>query len=1235
MVRQVLQLSIRHRLLGLVLFALTFALLLAGVLLDYFITDYHRENAARQLEKSFGMVTAALEQSEAELTRNVSYLATDRDVVAALNMVSEYARADAYQPIIFDPEKQRLAERLHQVLRVSAVDQLVLYDRRGEVAAFALGEQAGGIGIVTYRDGAPQVLLADGERWVEGELPPSVSMSKTHHNGTTVAWQVSDTGFAQHAQAPILRNLPAHGVKIVGRVEGDVFIDRRFVERVVRETGSALAIHVPGQPLISGIAGLTTMPTLTDVPPLTAGGGALFHHAEHFVRAAYLPLAEEGRAHLLLGERQDAVHAQIRQTRIVVLAVLVLSAIIMVPLATGLARRTVSQPVEHLLHAVEALRLGRYEQPVRIADGGELSELADAFNTMAETIRRRESELRDSEENVRRLIETSEEGIWVIDTKAETVLVNRHLAEMLGTTVEAMAKTHFFDFVDPDYRQLAEHNLRRRARGVREQYDFRFRRADGGELWAIVSASPIEDRDGRFVGALAMITDITERRRNELLDRVVHATNKQVLEGLAPDGTLQFACERLVEYFGFRLAWAASRREDGTVATRARAGECIDYLDQVEMNCEQDTPDADPVGQVFHTGRSSVMTFDHPDAAPWREPAARCGFASFAALPLTAARGEIVGALTLYSDRDDTFTPDRLAAFEELARRLTVAWLLAADQARLRMQSTAMEAAANAIIITDPEGRIEWVNRAFVRLSGYTLTEAVGRTPSILKSGKYDHSYYEAMWQTIVRGQVWQAELINRRKDGSFYTVEQTVTPLLDEHGRITHFIAIQEDLTARKAAEAHIRHIEQYDSLTGLPNRMLLMERLRQAMSHARRNRRIVALIQIDLDRFKTINDSLGPLAGDELLKGVAQVLTECVGSSDTVSRQGGDEFTLLLEDLREADGAAQVARRIAEALSTPLRAGDNELFVTCSMGIALFPMDDDSPEALLRDADAAMFRAKEEGRNTYQFFTADLNARALDRLRLENALRRAVERGELVLHYQPQLDLAAGSVVAAEALVRWQHPEMGLVPPGAFIPLAEETGLIVPMGEWVLRTACEQAAAWAAEGRALRVAVNVSAIQIKRCDLAELVARVLAETGLDAQLLELEVTESEIMAEPERAREALARLQELGVQTAIDDFGTGYSSFSQLRHLPVTRLKVDRSFVTALGTADGDSITASIIGLAHTLGLRVIAEGVEEKEQLDFLIASGCDEVQGYWLSRPLPADDLAQFLSARAAG
>lgn len=583
------------------------------------------------------------------------------------------------------------------------------------------------------------------------------------------------------------------------------------------------------------------------------------------------------------------------------------------------------------------------------------------------------------------------------------------------------------------------------------------------------------------------------------------------------------------------------------------------------------------------------------------------------------------GSLTDVVSFADILSGMELSYVQELQHALRQRDLaLNASQRNLHLAEKIIETTLEGILITDDKARIISVNPAFTRLTGYRPEEVIGRNPSMLSSGRQTSEFYQEMWSRLQREGQWQGEIWNRRKSGEIYPELLTITAIKDRDGKLTHYAAVFSDISQLKENEARIRHLAYYDPLTSLPNRRLLEDRLQVAMAHAHRHRKRAAVLFIDLDRFKRINDSLGHEIGDRLLIEIARRLSACLREDDTVARMGGDEFIAVLSDLTDPDDAAHTAARIIEALRRPVEVDGHELTVTTSIGISVFPDDGRDPAVLVKNADIAMYRAKEEGRNAFQLYQPAMNARSLEHLALENALHRAIDCEELVLHFQPLVQHDTGQTVAAEALLRWQHPELGLVPPGEFIPLAEETGLIVPIGEWVLRAACLQHARWREAGHGhLHMQVNISARQFRDENFTALVARVIAETGMPAAQLTLELTETMLMEDSERTVSMLNDLRALGVRLALDDFGTGYSSLAYLKRFPINELKIDRLFTRDIDRNPGDAaIVEAIIRLAHSLGQRVVAEGVESAAQRAILARYGCDLMQGFHFGHPTDA-------------
>ncbi|HEV7804113.1 MAG TPA: EAL domain-containing protein [Burkholderiales bacterium] len=554
-----------------------------------------------------------------------------------------------------------------------------------------------------------------------------------------------------------------------------------------------------------------------------------------------------------------------------------------------------------------------------------------------------------------------------------------------------------------------------------------------------------------------------------------------------------------------------------------------------------------------------------------------------------------------------------------------------------RLQELAIHAATNAVLIVDalaPDCPVVHVNPAFERITGYRPDEVIGRNCRFLQRNDRGQADLQRLRVAIATGGEASVLLRNYRKDGTLFWNNLRISPLRNDDGVVTHFVGIQSDVTELKQYEAELEYRANYDSLTGLANKNLLNDRLDHAIAFTDRTQRKFALLYLDLDRFKIINDSLGHASGDMLLRTIASRLKACVRDSDTVARLGGDEFAIVLNEVEHASSIAAIAQKILTEIDQPVGIEGREVFTSASIGVCVFPEDGDNRDTLIKNADTAMYRAKQAGRNQVCFYTQDLNAGALERLQLEADLRRALVMQEFELHYQPRVELSTGRITSVEALIRWRRAGHGLVAPARFIPLAEETGLIVPIGEWVLRTACEQMKTWRDGGCLnMRIAVNLSPGQFRQPAIAETIAAILEDTGLDSRYLELEITESIAMHDVQVTQRVLEQLSAIGISHAIDDFGTGYSSLAYLKRFPIDYLKIDQSFVEGVpGDVDDANIVRAIIALGKSLELVVIAEGVETEEQRAFLHAHGCDEIQGFLLCRPQPAHALAEMLAAQ---
>ncbi len=553
------------------------------------------------------------------------------------------------------------------------------------------------------------------------------------------------------------------------------------------------------------------------------------------------------------------------------------------------------------------------------------------------------------------------------------------------------------------------------------------------------------------------------------------------------------------------------------------------------------------------------------------------------------------------------------------------------SQQGFKLASAVFDYALEGIFITDTHGTILAANASASRITGYSNKELIGQNPRMLKSDYQDDGFYNALWQSIHTNNQWKGEIWNKQKNGQIYAELLSISPIKNDRGIVQNYIGIFIDISKQKEAEKRLIYQANHDKLTGLPNRDLFLDRLNMAVLQAKRFQKKIAVLFIDLDHFKYINDTFGHAQGDRVLKKIATRLKTCIRENDTLARMGGDEFTVIVQDFDAHHEVEFIANRILSSLDKPIFSGPQEVYISSSIGISFFPDDGLSADVLMKRADTAMYSAKKNGRKQHHFFHSGMEGYSRHRLEMERLLRQALENKEFLPHYQPQFDLSSGQVIGAEALLRWQRPKSGLIPPDQFIPLAEENGMILPIGEWVLNEVCKQAHSWQESGwHSFRIAANLSARQFSQPGLSTLIQNILTDTNLDPKFLELELTETVAMQHVEATLQTLKTLKSTGITLSIDDFGTGYSSLSYLKQFPIDKLKIDRSFIADIAHDPNDAaIVVATISLANCLGLKVIAEGVETEEQLSFLKMHGCHEVQGFLLGRPVPAEQFSDFL------
>lgn len=1066
--------SIKSKLLLLLLATITLTLLLAGAGLGYLIERYYEAEAEEGFARVFHELSVQLRHQEQSLAGLARRLSQRDDLVSSINMISRYATPEDYMPLVYDGEKETLAENFRNESQAAAIDEIAAYDAQGTLISFYTSRDNGQMGYLTFAASQPLVMASENEqfsRWQHKSLPGGLSstLAPSQEGASAVAYRPSAQGLVVEYRSPVHRIFPDGEQLKVGEILVRKYIDESFISGISDKTGISSHIIIKQgwrsdrfldiDPDTMGEIGTTS--TITEKLPHTR-----FNLNESFAAGVALMLADGRRALFVSVVPREVVSGAVNETFSMVLLVLLLSAAVILPLGIGVSQRTISRPLARLSEAVAAVERGEYGARVELHSNDELSALAYAFNSMSASIHQRERELVESEDKYRNLVDNLPQRVFLKDRQSTYISCNRSYAHDLGIEPEDIVGKSDFELFSPEYAseyRLSDDQimLKGEIAELEEHYVI------GGRDRVVQTVkTPIRSADNAVVGILGIFWDITEKKRAE----------------------------------------------------------------------EQ-----------------------------------------------------------------------------------------------LRQSAVVFENTADGVMVTDAENRIIAVNKAFCEITGYSQADALGKSPSFRRSERQGGEFYSAMWDQIANTGRWQGEIWNRRKSGEIYPEWMTVNVVRDDEGRIGNYVAVFSDITQVKRSQMQLDHMAHHDPLTDLPNRSLLADRLEQAVHRAERTGNHVAVLFIDLDRFKNINDTLGHPSGDLLLQDVARRLQHMLRHEDTVARLGGDEFIVVVENIERPDFAESVASKIIEVLDTPFTINGQELFIGASIGISLYPTDGGNPSNLIKYADTAMYRAKEKGRNTYQFYTQELTDTVMERLALESSLRRALDAGQLELHYQPQVELSSGRIIGAEALLRWHHPELGMISPERFIPLAEEAGIILPIGEWVLEQACSQAARWCALYPEFeRIAVNLSIVQLQRNDFVEKVRGVLQRTGLPAAKLELEITEGMLMQFPDITQVVLNGLRDLGVDLAIDDFGTGYSSLSYLKRFPIQILKIDRSFIMDIPADSNDAaITRAVIALGKSLQMKVIAEGVETAQQAEFLLQEGCNVGQGYYYKRSVSADELLRLL------
>ena len=1032
----------------------------------------YEERARSEIADAAHIMALELEQAANALRETATRQARQTDVVSSINMIHTYEDPEQYQPLVFDAEKQALARHFHQVAINGGFDLIAAYTISGNLTAFAL-ETDGMIypGFQTYGPDGIGHFKAVGETEPNNPLmefvPPDFVFFGDHDPATRAGRleiREMNGGLMMDMLAPVLRKRLDGQTQNLGWLRAAKHIDKSFLTAVGMQTGVNIAFadtpDAPEQPLFDG-----PIPTLSLGQPM-ATQFTWAATADEFVGAFSVPLSSGTGKTLLLSVTASSKLAELDAFRNAAGVVLLLATLVFLPGMLYFMRVNVTRPLQALMHSAQRITRGEWVRPEGLQRGDEIGALAQAFDTMAETVQTRERELREKQHLLDGMVSNAPSLIQVKDVQGRYLMVNSRWEEFFGKDRFSVLGKTAEDIMEP---------------GTAKE---------------------------------------------------INANDEQVRR------------TRIPHQFEEDLQGARSKRHFYSIKF----------------------PLMDEHGQVY----------------------AICGIS-----------------------QDIT---ERKAAEE-----------------RLRLTQKVVDETIEGIMITDADNAILEINPAFSMITGYARDEVIGHNPSMMSSGRHDRLFYKELWNELNRTGQWAGEIWDRRKNGEVYPKWLSIAAVFDQDGEVSNYVGVFSDITKVKETERQLEQLAHYDALTSLPNRILFQDRLRRALARHRRHSHRGALMFLDLDRFKQVNDTLGHEKGDELLVETTARLLDCVREDDTVARLGGDEFTVILNDLVDENLAREVAERIIKRLEEPFDLSGHETFISASIGIVFFPGDGDTIEQLTRNADMAMYEAKNQGRATFRFFNEGMNARIVERMTLEAGLRAAQLDEQLKLFFQPKFDIKTRRVVSVEALVRWNHPERGLLTPDSFIPLAEETGLILDIGRWVIFEACRQVKKWRDDlGHTLPVAVNLSARQFGDAALIDDIAQALEQYGLDPGLLTVEITESMLMEDIDRAVGMVKRMKRLGLDIAIDDFGTGYSSLSQLRRLPFDELKVDRTFVKDLPASVEDmEIITAVISMAKSLNLKVVAEGVETFEQLDFLSEQGCDLAQGYLIGKPVEGSVLPLYL------
>ena len=891
-------------------------------------------------------------------------------------------------------------------------------------------------------------------------------------------------------------------------------------------------------------------------------------------------------------EMDDARSQQeLREKQIAYVFVLGAQLAISMALIVLFMNRRLLRPLRRLMRFSDRLSHGDFDTRLEAGGNDELGRLATQLEQMRAAIRQLFEDVGQREERFRTIVTQVPGAVFRYRPDGPIDFISDAIEDIVGYTAAQLMRgtTHsWVDLICPEDRRTHRRAVKQAVAEMRPYaLEYRIVDANGTERWVAENGQPQTGSAG-MVWVDGIIADISQRKHHEMRIEALLTEQSAILDNVM-----------------FGVMFVRHRR---IVSVNRRCEELFGY--------EHGGMTGSSTAIVFPT------RYDFEEAGERQYPALGAGGDFSEERHYRRRDGSLFWALVSGCALDPLRPGEgSIWVYADISARKEA-------EEKLRLSATVLEHIADAVMVVDVEGVIVAVNPAFTQITGYTEAEAVGKHSSLTRSERHDEAFYQTMWDELIASGFWRGELWRRRKNGEIYLEWLTISAVRDTHALTTHYVGVCSDITQVKQAQEKLDHLAHHDPLTALPNRLLFHDRLQHALPRAARDREQLAILFIDLDRFKNVNDTLGHHIGDELLQQVAAQLSARLREGDTLARLGGDEFIVLLENVDGQYGATQVAEKLVSMFEQPFLVAGHELFVTCSVGVSLFPDDAQDLNMLIRNADVAMYQAKARGRNGYRFYAPSMTGEGIERLRLETFLRRSIEKNEIFLNYQPQVEIDTGRLIGVEALVRWNHPELGLIPPARFIPLAEDSGYINQLGKWVLDEACRQMMRWQAQGLHVpKMAVNLSVKQFERGSMAGVVADILRETGLAPERLQLEVTESVIM----NTGDALGYINDLhaiGVGLAIDDFGTGYSSLAYLKQLPVQTLKIDRSFIKDISSdANDEAIAIAIIQLGKSMQLSVIAEGVETQEQAAFLLRHGCRLAQGYFYSRPVLAQDIVE--------